>query len=741
MAFHFTDKTAVHRVERAILHDTIPFYIPVSQVFVAPNDEKTLYAMLENAARQAHVNIIRPSLGYTRTGQKEIMDFVYLTRPTQLAHDFTIKNGRFLTIDAMRHANRFLSTVATGKATQVGQLSFFGAQPWTEILPFSQLKKYLFVTGDYWIETTSKTNYDLFVHTFTQAVNQTFHAQLDHAYSVGSFEHGTAIDWQQGFFSNFGVWGSGWFQYIPYEWFLIFSVTLILVLYACFDMAKRLGIMKLQGTSYFRLWFSTIGRFILVFFLMAVALDLLAGLWIPDDNVTFVKNVVVANGAVFAGILLVSLVVIVYAVRMNTKHAIKNHKDTTGILMLNTVIKTVWLLVLVFLLGGLSSDYVLLTRAQVQLQTWRETPQTQHYGVFYPVENGLDTLNGASSGFEDQLYVTTKWLYPVLNQMGAIYEDASQYEEDALSLPLSPGVIRTIIVNPNFLRAFPLYRTNGHVVKISEKQKKWVVLIPIAYRNHEKQILQFIKSERLFEFQTQSSHFNQKTSTYYEHQPIQILWLANHQQVFGFDPTVFPRQHSMIVQPILEVLTIANSLPNDRGEMTNGAGLGEALKIPLIHGSAKQTFRKMEPLLQHWQMNDYLYHFLSDDEALQAEIQFILSQLVLLSMSAIGISLCAFFLLLQSLKIFFTRYQRRFIVRRLYGTGLWRTYQEYWRFFLVTWLGQFVLSYLIAWLTESSLFIFLFITLALCLLEMMISAFLFYRIERRNVSRFLKKEW
>ena len=176
--------------------------------------------------------------------------------------------------------------------------------------------------------------------------------------------------------------------------------------------------------------------------------------------------------------------------------------------------------------------------------------------------------------------------------------------------------------------------------------------------------------------------------------------------------------------------------------MINGAGLGEALKIPLIHGSAKQTFRKMEPLLQHWQMNDYLYHFLSDDEALQAEIQFILSQLVLLSMSAIGISLCAFFLLLQSLKIFFTRYQRRFIVRRLYGTGLWRTYQEYWRFFLVTWVVQFGCLVLVtAWLASSLFPIIFAITLALCLLEMLISAFLFYRIERRNVSRFLKKEW
>ncbi len=326
--------------------------------------------------------------------------------------------------------------------------------------------------------------------------------------------------------------------------------------------------------------------------------------------------------------------------------------------------------------------------------------------------------------------------------MGAIYEDASQYEEGYLQLPQGPGFIRTIIVNPNFLRAFPLYRTNGHVVKVSEKQKKWVVLVPIIYRNHEKQILQFIKSERLFEFQTQSSQFKKKAPTYYEHQPIQILWLANHQQVFGFDPYVFPRQHSMIVQPILQVLTLANSLPNDRGAMTNGGGLDEALKIPLIHGSAKQTYRKIEPLLQHLQLNDNLYHFLSDDEAIQAQIQVIQDQLASVMIAALGISLCAYFLLVQSLKIFFTRYQRRFIVRRLYGIGLWRTYQEYWRFFLVTWVVQLgCLVLVIAWLASSLLPIFLVITLALCLLEMLISAFFFFRFERRNVSRYLKKEW
>ena len=269
-----------------------------------------------------------------------------------------------------------------------------------------------------------------------------------------------------------------------------------------------------------------------------------------------------------------------------------------------------------------------------------------------------------------------------------------------------------------------------------------MVLIPIIYRNHEKQILQYVKRERLYEFQMQTSNYNQKTPTYYEHQPIQILWLANHQQVFGFDPSVFPRQHSMIIQPILEVLTLANSLPNDRGAMINGAGLGEALKIPLIHGSAKQTYRKIEPLLQHLQLNDYLHQFLTDDEAIQAQIQVIQDQLASVMIAALGISLCAYFLLVQSLKIFFTRYQRRFIVRRLYGIGLWRTYQEYWRFFLVTWVVQLgCLVLVIAWLASSLLPIFLVITLALCLLEMLISAFFFFRFERRNVSRYLKKEW
>ncbi len=49
----------------------------------------------------------------------------------------------------------------------------------------------------------------------------------------------------------------------------------------------------------------------------------------------------------------------------------------------------------------------------------------------------------------------------------------------------------------------------------------------------------------------------------------------------------------------------------------------------------------------------------------------------------------------QNLTIFFTKYHRQFLVRRLWGAGLIRTYREYGRYFVASWLLQGGLCWLI----------------------------------------------
>ncbi|WP_202951812.1 DUF1430 domain-containing protein [Desulfitobacterium sp. PCE1] len=66
-----------------------------------------------------------------------------------------------------------------------------------------------------------------------------------------------------------------------------------------------------------------------------------------------------------------------------------------------------------------------------------------------------------------------------------------------------------------------------------------------------------------------------------------------------------------------------------------------------------------------------------------------------LMLTSLGLLVVLLLLVVQNLSIFFNKYQRKFIVRRLFGTGFFRTYKEYIGLFAATWLVQFLICYLV----------------------------------------------
>lgn len=176
-----------------------------------------------------------------------------------------------------------------------------------------------------------------------------------------------------------------------------------------------------------------------------------------------------------------------------------------------------------------------------------------------------------------------------------------------------------------------------------------------------------------------------------KNQQIKIIWLANGQKIFSFDLDVFPTENNMIIDPIIQVVTEKNSVCADRDSIL-GSGYRDPLKMRLLNRDAALTYRALEPELQRLKLDDNLKHLVTVDQFVLQEIYNLQRGMNELWLISLGLLAGLLILVVQNLIIFFSKYQRKFIVRRLFGTDFFRTYREYILLFSATWALQILIS-------------------------------------------------
>lgn len=180
-----------------------------------------------------------------------------------------------------------------------------------------------------------------------------------------------------------------------------------------------------------------------------------------------------------------------------------------------------------------------------------------------------------------------------------------------------------------------------------------------------------------------------------KNQQIKIIWLANNQQIFSFNPEVFPPENNVIIDPIIQVVTEKNSLCADRANMMNGGGGSDPLKVRLIDRDTALTLKTLEPELQRLKLDDNLKYLVTVDQFMLQQIYLLQQWMNQLWLTSLGLIAGLLFLVIQNLIIFFNKYQRRFIVRRLFGADFFRTYKEYILLFSATWVLQLLICFIV----------------------------------------------
>ncbi|RZS45062.1 hypothetical protein EV193_101946 [Herbihabitans rhizosphaerae] len=232
----------------------------------------------------------------------------------------------------------------------------------------------------------------------------------------------------------------------------------------------------------------------------------------------------------------------------------------------------------------------------------------QNYAVFHPRLMGDDRREFETGG-DASTVAEARDLYPVLDKAGGLYVDSVNYQAGAPNDPSSPWPARPIRVNGNFLQQYPILDASGKKIAVPDDEKAWVVAVPERFKPREAQFKEYLRSIRASASLAEARVVDEKALQRFAGQEVRIIWTASGQEVFSFDPRVNPDRGNMITDPVVEIMTPANSLTVDRLNSITG-GLDAGLKIR-VDGDPAAVSAQFAPLLRQLRLDDNLRHLVN----------------------------------------------------------------------------------------------------------------------------------
>lgn len=716
ITFQQTDHRELEKIEKLENRIAHEFVIPGSLLLADPDE---VYPILVEAAKECKVNIFRPNINNKADDTVEILKYVLLTRNTSFFDHIKIKNGSVLSVDDTQDSDFFLTTKNTNDKNQIGIIKSFGGNHHITIKPLQNSYKSLPVEGRYFVEASDDKVFNFFLNSFADKLNK-YYVEYEASFTPKEFIENVSETYNE---------STTLVNNLTYIYYLILVILLFFIIYYIFNESKKIGIMKMHGISNLHLWWIIVGKLIIVVFVTTLIVSTFFSILVENTTVQFVYDTLINQLLTYLFILALSLASYIYLSRIRISQIIKNRKDTNGIFVLNMILKTVCSIILVLIGTSILREYVTVHDKQENLKNWEHS---KDYGIFYPLYIGhdQDDFNNGAPKYKATISMD---LYPILNKMGAIYIDARQYEEMSLILNRDYNGIFSVKVNNNYLQEFPIYDKHNVPVKISKDTENWVLLVPEKYQNREKEIRHFFEGEREARIKYTEDFLQIEVPNDIGDQQIDIIWLADNQEIFSFNPEVFKYQNNIIIDPIIEVLTEKNDFIKDIAILGNGGK--DALKVKLINRDVALTYKTLEPELKRLKLDDNLKYLITIDQYILQEIYDLQKNLQVLLLISFGLIVGLIILVTQNLIVFFNKNQHKYVVNRLFGIGFFRTYKDYMLLFSLTWVVQLVICVIVNRGSEIRL---LGVAALLIVIELIASIIALIIIERRNKLKVIK---
>jgi len=710
------------------------FEVPVHPELNDP--DIVLYALV-NCATKNHVNIFRTSVGYDANDKPFTTHYVLLaSEQTVFFNEFRLRDGRFLTPNDTQKTTLFVSTKETESTEQVGLIEDINRNDSVSIYGLHEAYQSLPAAGRYWVESNRPEDTDAFFKDFVDelnAIGANVSRQsliLESSITIRSFaDNSRLINWSL-------IW-------------VVIVAVIILVAYRQLYESKRTAVLLLQGNSAFQAWFVVSGRVIVTTMVILSIASLAISLVIPGTTMSLIRSNALTMAAVTLLTLTASLITVPYISNIKTSDALKNRKDTSTILVYNIIMKCGLSVVLITttisglaLLGEINE-------ATAKLGSWQSTSQ---YGIFYPRSIGNDVeelASGQIASTAAEIYD----LYPALNDRGALYVYAGMYEPIALQQGLPAGYFRSMQVNPNYLSEYPIVDKDGNSVTVSEEEIDWVLLVPMKYRTNEDQILQFFRLQRFGNAEMESRAdfekriFNRDVPEAIQNQSIRIIWIKDNQRVFTFNPLVAPEDGNCIVDPIVEVMTIHNSMAFDRINGINGMP-GTGIKVKLINGDTTATLNELRGLLKELHLDDNLLHLVTLNDYALFRLQELQQEFQTEFVGVLLVFVLFIVLAIQTVTLLFEQNARSATVRKLLGYPFFIRHRYFFLTLSVTWSVMYIVSLLLSSILLPMIGVpvantplILFVVLVAFIIEVAISAAALYLVESKRIPDVIKGEF
>ncbi len=320
------------------------------------------------------------------------------------------------------------------------------------------------------------------------------------------------------------------------------------------------------------------------------------------------------------------------------------------------------------------------------------------FAVFHPVALGGDLEDIRRTGGSAETMAQAD-LFLQLEKVGALYVDALDFEP-GVPPSESPLPARVMKVNVNYLDRYPLRDESGSAVRVDRDEQAWVVAVPATFKAQERSIREFLRMGRVgrgdFQgaVQAEQGAFKRIPPARFRTQNVRIVWTEPGQKVFSYSPTVNPDDGNRVVDPIVEIMTPANSLTIDRANAVTG-GIGTAMKVR-VDGDPQRVLRELQPTLKRLRLDDNLQHLVFPGEAMQNEFAETRRMMMWESVVAGGVLVVMLIAGWSFVAVLCDRARRVLIVRRLHGFGFLRTYRGVLSTVGVTWVATVVVALLYA---------------------------------------------
>jgi bacteriocin-associated integral membrane protein len=694
------------------------FFMPDGVGLSDPND---IYPILLSSSSEMNINLIRPAINNKPNQQMELVKYILLNGPTTLFNYITLKSREYLSTEQTKSDKAYLSTSQDHSAHQIGIIQDFAGNDSISVRPLRSSFDYLPVSGYYYIEG-NQDKLASFLERLAENTNQYFKTNnMNITVSPQTFMNMSSPSDVYSVTSNTDI------QLLYY---VLVIITVFFVLYYTFQETKRLGIYKLFGYSLGKMWFESIGKSVVYVFCTIMLLSILLAFFIPGSSSRFIYDLIYQQCLLCLVIVVLTMPAYTRMARFNVIHAIKNKKGTSFVLFINLLLKVVVTIVVISSSVNMVTNYKAVKNEESALRQWQKSNK---FGVFYPVNIGYDSVD-FQNGSTQFIRTTTNYLYPLLNQMGSVLVNARSYETTALELDQNYEGHRSLSVNPNYLNEFPVHDDKGQMINISENETDWIILVPERLKGQQQEILSFFQTERKqrvkFDKQTLGVDVPETVAS----PKIRIIWTTDGQEVFSFNTDVYPQNNNNILDPIIQVVTLKNSLLGDRDAILGG-GSTDPLKVKLIDGDTQKTYMSMKSSLRQLKLDDNLHYVITVDQYIATKLYHLKAHFYTASLSLVISMFILILLLLQNVSIVFSKYQQKFIIRGIFGLSIPRKYKEFFVLFIVTW----TISLLGVIYTEHAYWaLAILICFSLLALELWGSLVWLKRIWRKHITQVIK---